>query len=44
MLEIELLEVDRNKTRQLGITPTSSAQAFLLKPPVRGTSKNAWLT
>jgi tetratricopeptide (TPR) repeat protein len=32
MLEIELLEVDRNKARQLGITPPSSAQAFLINP------------
>ena len=32
MLEIELLEVDRNKARQLGITPPSSAQAFLISP------------
>ena len=32
MLEIELLEVDRNKARQLGITPPASAQAFLINP------------
>jgi type II secretory pathway component GspD/PulD (secretin) len=32
MLEIELLEVDRNKARQLGITPPASAQAFLISP------------
>jgi hypothetical protein len=32
MLDIELLEVDRNKARQLGITPPSSAQAFLISP------------
>jgi Flp pilus assembly secretin CpaC len=32
MLEIELLEVDRNKARQLGITPPSSSQAFLITP------------
>src|SRR3984893_13094993 len=32
MLEIELLEVDRNKAQQLGITPPSSAQAFLISP------------
>src|ERR1700730_11511849 len=32
MLEIELLEVDRNKARQLGITPPSSSQAFLISP------------
>ena len=32
MLEIELLEVDRNKAQQLGITPPSSSQAFLISP------------
>ncbi len=32
MLDIELLEVDRNKAQQLGITPPSSAQAFLITP------------
>src|SRR6266481_6528843 len=32
MLDIELLEVDRNKAQQLGITPPSSAQAFLISP------------
>jgi Flp pilus assembly secretin CpaC len=32
MLDIELLEVDRNKARQLGITPPSSAQGFLISP------------
>jgi Flp pilus assembly secretin CpaC len=32
MLEIELLEVDRSKARQLGITPPSSSQAFLVTP------------
>jgi Flp pilus assembly secretin CpaC len=32
MLEVELLEVDRNKAQQLGITPPSSAQAFLISP------------
>ena len=32
MLEIELLEVDRNKARQLGITPPSSTQAILITP------------
>jgi Flp pilus assembly secretin CpaC len=32
MLDIKLLEVDRNKARQLGITPPSSAQAFLISP------------
>jgi Flp pilus assembly secretin CpaC len=32
MLEVELLEVDRDKSRKLGITPPSSAQAFLVSP------------
>jgi Flp pilus assembly secretin CpaC len=32
MLEVELLEVDRDKSRKLGITPPSSAQAFLISP------------
>jgi type II secretory pathway component GspD/PulD (secretin) len=32
MLDIELLEVDRNKAQQLGITPPSSAQMFLINP------------
>jgi Flp pilus assembly secretin CpaC len=32
MLEVELLEVDRNKALQLGITPPSSTQAFLISP------------
>src|SRR5258706_3780019 len=32
MLEIELLEVDRNKAQQLGITPPASPQAFLINP------------
>jgi Flp pilus assembly secretin CpaC len=32
MLEVELLEVDRNKAQQLGITPPTSAQAFLISP------------
>ncbi len=32
MLEIELLEVDRNKAQKLGITPPASAQAFLISP------------
>ena len=32
MLEIELLEVDRDKATQLGITPPSSARAFLISP------------
>src|SRR6266446_387086 len=32
MLDIELLEVDRNKAQQLGITPPASAQAYLISP------------
>ena len=32
MLEVELLEVDRNKALQLGIAPPTSAQAFLISP------------
>jgi type II secretory pathway component GspD/PulD (secretin) len=32
MLEIELVEVDRNKAQKLGITPPASAQAFLITP------------
>ena len=32
MLDIELLEVDRNKAQQLGITPPASSQAFLVTP------------
>src|SRR5262249_35602513 len=32
MLDIELLEVDRNKARQLGITPPSKVQALLISP------------
>jgi Flp pilus assembly secretin CpaC len=32
MLEIELLEVDRSKARQLGITPPTSGQLFLISP------------
>jgi type II secretory pathway component GspD/PulD (secretin) len=32
MLDIKLLEVDRNKARKLGITPPSSAQAFFISP------------
>ncbi len=32
MLDIELLEVDRDKARQLGITPPASGQAFLISP------------
>jgi hypothetical protein len=32
MLEIQLLEVDRNKARQLGITPPSSMQLVSLTP------------
>src|SRR6201994_1433602 len=32
MLEIELLEVDKDKATQLGITPPASGQAFLISP------------
>jgi hypothetical protein len=32
LLEIELLEVDKDKATQLGITPPASAQAFLISP------------
>jgi len=32
MLDVQLLEVNRDKARQLGITPPSSAQAFLISP------------
>ena len=32
MLELQLLEVDRNKAQQLGITPPASTQAFLVTP------------
>jgi hypothetical protein len=32
MLDINLLEVDRDKARQLGITPPSSVQGFLISP------------
>ena len=32
MLEVELLEVDRDKATQLGITPPASTQAFLISP------------
>jgi len=31
MLEIEILEVDRNKARDLGITPPASEQLIGLK-------------
>jgi len=34
LLEIELLEVDRNKARQLGITPPSSVTFYYLDPPL----------
>jgi Flp pilus assembly secretin CpaC len=45
MLEVELLEVDRNKAMQLGITPPSSAQAFLISPnDIRALSKAADLS
>ena len=32
MLEVEILEVDRDKALQLGITPPTSTQAFLIRP------------
>src|SRR5207245_10584339 len=32
MLEIEILEVDRNMARQLGITPPSTAQVITFSP------------
>ena len=32
MLEVELLEVDRTRAHQLGITPPTSTQAFLISP------------
>ncbi|MFZ0214201.1 MAG: FG-GAP-like repeat-containing protein [Candidatus Acidiferrales bacterium] len=32
VIEMEILEVDRNSARQLGITPPTSAQAFTLTP------------
>jgi Flp pilus assembly secretin CpaC len=32
MLEVELLEVDKDKATNLGITPPSSTQAFLINP------------
>ncbi|HEY2460856.1 MAG TPA: FG-GAP-like repeat-containing protein [Candidatus Acidoferrum sp.] len=32
MLDIQLLEVDRSKAQQLGLTPPSSTQAFLITP------------
>lgn len=32
MLEFDLLEVDRNQSQKLGITPPTSARAFLLTP------------
>ena len=32
MLDIQLLEVDRNKALQLGVVPPSSTQAFLITP------------
>jgi Flp pilus assembly secretin CpaC len=41
MLEIELLEVDRNKAQQLGITPPASAKAFLISPSDIRTLKQA---
>jgi type II secretory pathway component GspD/PulD (secretin) len=45
MLDIKLLEVNRNKARQLGITPPTSAQAFLISPnDVAALSKASDLT
>src|SRR5215475_1383760 len=45
MLEVELLEVNRNKATQLGITPPSSTQAFLISPnDVRAISQAADLS
>jgi type II secretory pathway component GspD/PulD (secretin) len=45
MLEIELLEIDRNKAQQLGITPPASTQAFLISPnDIRTLQKSADLT
>jgi Flp pilus assembly secretin CpaC len=45
MLEVELLEVNRDKARQLGITPPTSAQAFLISPnDVRALSQAADLS
>jgi type II secretory pathway component GspD/PulD (secretin) len=42
MLEMELLEVDRDKAVQLGITPPSQTQAFLISPnDVRAVAKSA---
>ena len=41
MLEVELLEVDRNKSQQLGLTPPSSAQAFLITPNEINTLRHA---
>jgi type II secretory pathway component GspD/PulD (secretin) len=42
MLDMELLEVDRNKALQLGVTPPSSTQAFLISPnDVRAVEKSA---
>jgi tetratricopeptide (TPR) repeat protein len=45
MLEIELLEVDRDKATQLGITPPASGQAFLISPnDINALSKASDLT
>jgi len=42
MLEVELLEVDKNKALSLGITPPSSTQAFLISPnDVRALARSA---
>src|SRR5579872_1162139 len=45
MLEIEMLEVDRDKATQLGITPPASGQAFLISPnDINALSKASDLT
>jgi type II secretory pathway component GspD/PulD (secretin) len=45
MLDIQLLEVNRNKASQLGLTPPSSAQAILISPnDVRALSQAADLS
>src|SRR5437868_1361992 len=45
MLDVQLLEVNRDKARQLGITPPSSAQSFLISPnDVRALSQAADLS
>jgi Flp pilus assembly secretin CpaC len=45
MLEIELLEVDKDRATQLGITPPASGQAFLISPnDIRALSQASDLT